>query len=413
VEVGLPNEEERLSLLQSLFGASIASPRGGKGGREGTSLTEEHLKDLAKTLSGSTGKDIRSLASVAGAAAVRRVCAEQHPGTSRAQEHIAVQKEDLDEGVKHAKKRQNRAIGAPQVPSVRWSDVGGLEDVKRAILDTVQLPLQHKALFVSGLRQRSGVLLYGPPGTGKTLLAKAVATECSLNFLSVKGPELINMYIGESEKNVREVFERARRAKPCVVFFDELDALAPARGVGGDSGGVMDRVVSQLLAELDGMQGGEPELFVMGASNRPDLIDTALLRPGRFDRLLYVGVSNDIPGRARIIQALTRKFDMADDLDLEEVSRACPPRATGADMYGLCSAAWLQAVRRHIASLPSSSQTPSNLDSMEGSDARSTKVVVTAEDFKDAVADLRPSLSEDELLKYERLRATFQGQQNG
>ncbi|KAJ1488930.1 P-loop containing nucleoside triphosphate hydrolase protein, partial [Baffinella frigidus] len=141
------------------------------------------------------------------------------------------------------------------VPNVSWDDVGGLEDVKREILDTVELPLKHPELFESGLKQRSGVLLYGPPGTGKTLLAKAVATECALSFLSVKGPELISMYIGESEKNIRQVFKRAREAAPCVIFFDELDSLAPNRGRGADSGGVMDRVVSQLLAEMDGMAG--------------------------------------------------------------------------------------------------------------------------------------------------------------
>ncbi|EIE24751.1 AAA-domain-containing protein, partial [Coccomyxa subellipsoidea C-169] len=174
------------------------------------------------------------------------------------------------------------------VPNVQWEDVGGLEDVKAAILETVDLPLRHPQLFTQGLRRRSGVLLYGPPGTGKTLMAKAVATECSLNFLSVKGPELINMYIGESERQVREVFARARRARPCVLFFDELDSLAPARGAGADSGGVMDRVVAQLLAEIDGVQGADgsssgssQDIFVIGATNRPDLLDRALMRPGR------------------------------------------------------------------------------------------------------------------------------------
>jgi peroxin-6 len=133
------------------------------------------------------------------------------------------------------------------------------------------------------MKKRSGILLYGPPGTGKTLLAKAVATSCSLNFFSVKGPELLNMYIGESEANVRRVFQRARDAKPCVIFFDELDSVAPKRGEKGDSGGVMDRIVSQLLAELDGMGqgGGTADVFVIGATNRPDLLDPALLRPGR------------------------------------------------------------------------------------------------------------------------------------
>jgi len=149
-------------------------------------------------------------------------------------------------------------------------------------LDTIDLPLKHPELFSSGLRKRSGILLYGPPGTGKTLVAKAIATTFSLNFLSVKGPELLNMYIGESEANVRRIFAKAREAQPCVIFFDELDSVAPKRGVSGDSGGVMDRIVSQLLAEIDGMNSQESgNVFVVGATNRPDLLDSALLRPGR------------------------------------------------------------------------------------------------------------------------------------
>lgn len=191
-----------------------------------------------------------------------------------------------------------QSIGVPSIPSVQWEDVGGLAEVKNEILDTIQLPLDHPELFLQGLKKRSGtsivnamplslrhtlsgVLLYGPPGTGKTLLAKAVATSCLLNFFSVKGPELLNMYIGESEANVRRVFQKARDAKPCVIFFDELDSVAPKRGNQGDSGGVMDRIVSQLLAELDGISVGAADVFVIGATNRPDLLDSALLRPGR------------------------------------------------------------------------------------------------------------------------------------
>jgi peroxin-6 len=160
------------------------------------------------------------------------------------------------------------------------------------------------------MKKRSGILFYGPPGTGKTLLAKAIATEYSLNFFSVKGPELLNMYIGESEANVRRVFQRARDARPCVVFFDELDSVAPKRGNQGDSGGVMDRIVSQLLAELDGMSGGDDGgggVFVIGATNRPDLLDPALLRPGRFDKMLYLGVSDTNDKQQTILEALTRK----------------------------------------------------------------------------------------------------------
>lgn len=167
------------------------------------------------------------------------------------------------------KPREKKKLGAPEIPKTTWSDVGGLVEAKKVIQETIELPLKHPWLFQDGMRPKAGILLYGPPGTGKTLLAKAIANECGLNFLSVKGPELINMYIGESERQVRQVFERARSARPCVLFFDELDSLAPARGSGQDSGGVMDRVVSQLLAEIDGLQDNPdgsniPDVFLVG-----------------------------------------------------------------------------------------------------------------------------------------------------
>lgn len=226
---------------------------------------------------------------------------------------------DFTTAVDAARKSFADSIGAPKIPNVSWDDVGGLTNVKDAVMETIQLPLERPELFAKGMKKRSGILFYGPPGTGKTLLAKAIATEFSLNFFSVKGPELLNMYIGESEANVRRVFQRARDARPCVVFFDELDSVAPKRGNQGDSGGVMDRIVSQLLAELDGMSGGSDDgsggsgksggsgVFVIGATNRPDLLDQALLRPGRFDKMLYLGVSDSHDKQLTILEALTRK----------------------------------------------------------------------------------------------------------
>jgi peroxin-6 len=222
---------------------------------------------------------------------------------------LGLSKQDFEVAVDAARKNFADAIGAPKIPNVTWDDVGGLNNVKEAITETIQLPLERPELFAKGMKKRSGILFYGPPGTGKTLLAKAIATEYSLNFFSVKGPELLNMYIGESEANVRRIFQRARDARPCVVFFDELDSVAPKRGNQGDSGGVMDRIVSQLLAELDGMSGGEDTggVFVIGATNRPDLLDQALLRPGRFDKMLYLGVSDTHDKQLKIMEALTRK----------------------------------------------------------------------------------------------------------
>lgn len=225
---------------------------------------------------------------------------------------IAVCKADFDIAVEAARRNFSDSIGAPRIPNVSWDDVGGLANVKSAVMETIQLPLERPELFAQGMKKRSGILFYGPPGTGKTLLAKAIATEFSLNFFSIKGPELLNMYIGESEANVRRVFQRARDARPCVVFFDELDSVAPKRGNQGDSGGVMDRIVSQLLAELDGMSEGKQGsggVFVIGATNRPDLLDPALLRPGRFDKMLYLGVSDTHEKQLTILEALTRRLD--------------------------------------------------------------------------------------------------------
>ena len=265
---------------------------------------------------------------------------------------LCITKTDFDIAVEAARKNFADAIGAPKIPNVSWDDVGGLANVKDAVMETIQLPLERPELFAKGLKKRSGILFYGPPGTGKTLLAKAIATEFSLNFFSVKGPELLNMYIGESEANVRRVFQRARDARPCVVFFDELDSVAPKRGNQGDSGGVMDRIVIQLLAELDGMSDGSGGgVFVIGATNRPDLLDQALLRPGRFDKMLYLGVSDTHEKQLTILEALTRKFVLHPEASLHRVAERLPFTYTGADLYALSSDAMLKAIMRQASAV--------------------------------------------------------------
>ncbi|KAL8192030.1 hypothetical protein R6Q57_028151 [Mikania cordata] len=373
---------------------------------------ESLAKDMVGQTSGFMPRDIRALIADASSSLVptNAISFENNDpknlGESSSDEPKPPQdiqplgKEFMSKALERSKKRNASALGTPKVPNVKWEDVGGLEEVKKSILDTVQLPLLHKDLFATGLRKRSGVLLYGPPGTGKTLLAKAVATECSLNFLSVKGPELINMYIGESEKNVRDIFQKARAARPCVIFFDELDSLAPARGASGDSGGVMDRVVSQMLAEIDGLNDSSQDLFIIGASNRPDLIDAALLRPGRFDKLLYVGVTTDPSYRERVLKALTRKFKLHEDVSLYSIAKKCPPNFTGADMYALCADAWFHAAKRQVLAADAD---PTNMKDEVDS------VVVEYEDFVTVLRELSPSLSLAELKKYEMLRDQFEG----
>ncbi|KAJ5780676.1 hypothetical protein N7457_005836 [Penicillium paradoxum] len=328
-----------------------------------------------------------------------------------------VTKADFDAAVEAARKNFADSIGAPKIPNVGWDDVGGLTNVKDALVETIQLPLERPELFAKGMKKRSGILFYGPPGTGKTLLAKAIATEFSLNFFSVKGPELLNMYIGESEANVRRVFQRARDARPCVVFFDELDSVAPKRGNQGDSGGVMDRIVSQLLAELDGMNGGEENsggVFVIGATNRPDLLDTALLRPGRFDKMLYLGVSDTHRKQATILEALTRKFALHPEVSLDRVAEQLPLTYTGADLYALCSDAMLKAITRKATAVDEKIKTLPNgpVSTAWFFDHLATKedvnVMVMEEDFLSAQGELVPSVSAKELEHFERIRQTFE-----
>ncbi|KAK3143703.1 hypothetical protein QOZ80_4AG0303840 [Eleusine coracana subsp. coracana] len=400
------NEEQRNKLIsETLQGIAPVTDN---------TVDDKFVKDLAAQTSGFMPRDILALVADAGVSFAYKVAAgidgkevskhekvlqESSSATQNEEKHFC--KEDILSSLERAKKRNRAALGTPKVPNVKWEDVGGLEEVKKVILDTIQLPLMYKHLFSSKIRKRSGVLLYGPPGTGKTLLAKAVATECSLNFLSVKGPELINMYVGESEKNVRDIFEKARSARPCVIFFDELDSLAPARGSSSDSGGVMDRVVSQLLVEIDGLSDNSQDLFIIGATNRPDLLDSALLRPGRFDKLLYVGVNTDPSYRERILKAQTRKYKLHDNVSLLSVAQRCPPNFTGADIYALCADAWFHAAKRSVQVLET--------DPSRNKEASADEVIVEIDDFMMVLGDISPSLSLEELQNYERLRQKIEG----
>ncbi|RHZ72519.1 hypothetical protein Glove_242g90 [Diversispora epigaea] len=410
-----PDEPTRLAILEHLT-------------REIPIAPDVSLSSLATQTAALVAKDLLDLVARAGFVAHERVKKSLIETNKSLKDSdlvyagIALTADDFNEALTKARSSYSDSIGAPKIPNVTWDDVGGLASIKDDILDTIQLPLEHPELFATGMKKRSGILLYGPPGTGKTLLAKAVATSCSLNFFSVKGPELLNMYIGESEANVRRVFQRARDAKPCVIFFDELDSVAPKRGEKGDSGGVMDRIVSQLLAELDGMGqgGGAADVFVIGATNRPDLLDPALLRPGRFDKLLYLGVSEDHDTQLNIIQALTRKFRLHPSLDLRSVAEKCQLNYTGADFYALCSDAVLKAMSRTAEKVeakvvqlnlnpkpnlpqPVTSQYYLNhLASLED-----TLVEVTQEDFEKALRELVPSVSEKELEYYRTVQMRF------
>ncbi|KZT28626.1 AAA-domain-containing protein [Neolentinus lepideus HHB14362 ss-1] len=413
VDFEAPDETSRLELINSLVAQLPYSP-------------DISLKDIAKNTAAFVANDIVDLILSSKISAIQRVKEEKSSSTMSELllllAGLQMSAEDLNTAIAKARAAYSESIGTPKIPNVTWDDVGGLVSVKTEILETIQLPLEHPDLFAGGLKKRSGILLYGPPGTGKTLLAKAVATSCSLNFFSVKGPELLNMYIGESEANVRRVFQQARDAKPCVIFFDELDSVAPKRGNHGDSGGVMDRIVSQLLAELDGISGdGSTDLFVIGATNRPDLLEPALLRPGRFDRLIYLSVSTTHDAQLDIMKALTRNFKLHPSLDLRSVAEQCPFTYTGADFYALCSDAMLNAMSRKAGELDAKiavlNQSPSSGDQpypltpqyylAEMAQPEDIEVVVMPEDFDKALRSLVPSVSQSEMDHYQRVQSRF------
>nr|XP_034818000.1 peroxisome biogenesis factor 6 isoform X2 [Pan paniscus] len=387
LEVPALSEGQRLSILRAL---TAHLPLG----------QEVNLAQLARRCAGFVVGDLYALLTHSSRAACTRIKNSGLAGGLTEEDEgelcaagFPLLAEDFGQALEQLQTAHSQAVGAPKIPSVSWHDVGGLQEVKKEILETIQLPLEHPELLSLGLR-RSGLLLHGPPGTGKTLLAKAVATECSLTFLSVKGPELINMYVGQSEENVQEVFARARAAAPCIIFFDELDSLAPSRGRSGDSGGVMDRVVSQLLAELDGLHSTQ-DVFVIGATNRPDLLDPALLRPGRFDKLVFVGANEDRASQLRVLSAITRKFKLEPSVSLVNVLDCCPPQLTGADLYSLCSDAMTAALKRRVHDLE------------EGLEPGSSALMLTMEDLLQAAARLQPSVSEQELLRYKRIQRKF------
>jgi transitional endoplasmic reticulum ATPase len=308
------------------------------------------LRKLAEMTYGYTGADIAALAKEAAMRALRRaiqsglVDLNQPSIPAESLEKIKVTMQDFLDAMRDIVPSALREIHI-EVPKVRWKDVGGLEDVKQELREAVEWPLKYPEKFRKfGLRPPKGILLFGPPGTGKTLLAKAVATESGANFIAVRGPEIFSKWVGESEKMVREIFQKARMAAPTVVFIDEIDALASARGLGADSF-VSERVVAQLLAEMDGIKTLE-NVVVIGATNRPDLVDPALLRPGRFDRIIYVPPP-DFRARLEIFMIHTRNVPLAKDVDLEELARRTEGYS-GADIELVVREATFLALREDI-----------------------------------------------------------------
>ncbi|KAJ0173570.1 hypothetical protein K1T71_010719 [Dendrolimus kikuchii] len=312
-----------------------------------------------------------------------------------------VREEDFDSALEFIRALQSQHLDAPKIPKVYWDDIGGLENLKRELLKTIEFPIKYPHLFKNSSLKRSGILLYGPPGCGKTLVAKAVSTELNVSFLSVKGPELLNMYIGQSEENVRKVFESARASSPCIVFLDELDALAPRRGAAGDSGGAADRVVSQLLAEIDGVASTDADttsfVFIMGATNRPDLLEQSLLRPGRLDKLIYVGPYCGRHQKTSVLKALCNNYTLRPEVNLDAVSEALPEKCTGADLLQVVSTARAAAVRKLVANL--------NAGLVKESELSPDSVILGVSEMWQGVEAFRPSVTDEELAYYESVQS--------
>ncbi|WP_312912474.1 CDC48 family AAA ATPase [Natronosalvus caseinilyticus] len=336
IEIGVPDRVGREEILRIHT--------------RGMPLTEDvDLDQYAENTHGFVGADLENLARESAMRALRRVRPELDLDAETIDadvlEAIEVTNDDVRAALKGIEPSALREVFV-EVPDVSWSDVGGLDDAKQRLQETVQWPLEHSDAYERvGLEPAKGVLLYGPPGTGKTLLAKAVASEAQSNFISIKGPELLNKYVGESEKGVREVFSKARENAPTVVFFDEIDSIATERGRGVGESNVGERVVSQLLTELDGLEELE-DVVVVATTNRPDLIDEALLRPGRLDRHVEVSEPDDDARRA-IFEIHTRDKPLAEDVDLETLTERTEGYV-GADVEALCREAATIAVREYV-----------------------------------------------------------------
>jgi transitional endoplasmic reticulum ATPase len=366
IVIGVPDRDGRKEILQiHTRGMPLAK--------------DVDLDALANVTHGFVGADLEAICKEAAMSALRRILPEikleEKVIPPEVLEKLQVTKEDFDNALKMVEPSAMREV-LIEVPDVRWDDIGGLKDVKQELREAVEWPLKHPDAFKRmGIEPPRGILLYGPPGTGKTLLARAVATESEANFIAVKGPEMLSKWVGESERAVRETFRKARMAAPAIIFFDEIDAVVPRRGSGIGDSHVTERVISQLLTELDGLEKLE-NIVVIAATNRPDLIDSALLRPGRFDRLVLVPAPDE-EARLEIFKIHTRGMPLAKDVDLAKLAAETEGYA-GSDIAALCREAAMLVLRKDI----------------KGKEVR-------MEHFRKAMEKVKPSITEDIKKSYE------------
>ncbi|KAA2283033.1 MAG: CDC48 family AAA ATPase [Candidatus Nitrosocosmicus sp.] len=384
IEIGVPNRDGRLEVLQIHT--------------RGMPLDKDvNLEKLADISHGFVGADLQALAKEAAMRALRRVLPDINLSSESIPldtlRKIIVTMQDFMDVIKETEPSAMREVFV-EVPDIKWQDIGGLSSIKQELQEAVEWPLKYLGVFTyADATPPKGILLYGPPGTGKTLMAKAAANESEANFISIKGPELLSKWVGESEKGVREVFRKARTAAPCIIFFDELDAIAPTRGGNHGDSHVTERVISQFLTEMDGLEI-LTNVVVIAATNRPDIIDPALLRPGRFDRILYVPPP-DRESRLQIIKIHTKRKPLAENVNLEELADKTEGY-TGADIASLASAAVMLSLREHIAKYPDSKEAEKNTSDLK----------ITMKNFEDAMKKIRP-LSSQELEMYKNVASRF------
>merc|ERR1711871_1344163 len=381
IDIGVPDEVGRLECLRIHT--------------KNMKLSEDvDLEEVSKQTHGHVGADLAQLCTEAAMQTIREkmdvIDLEDDEIDAEVLDSMAVSMENFRYAMQTSNPSALRET-CVETPDVTWDDIGGLEKVKRELQETIQYPIEHPDKYkFFGMNPSKGVLFYGPPGCGKTLLAKAIANECASNFISIKGPELLTMWFGESEGNVREVFDKARQAAPCVLFFDELDSIASARGGNsGDGGGAGDRVINQMLTEMDGINS-KKSVFIIGATNRPDIIDPAIIRPGRLDQLVYIPLPDEA-SRANILASALRKSPVAEDVDLGFLARATNGYS-GADLTEICQRAVKFAIR----------------ESIEKEIQREEEMAQAADEGMDEDADLEPAVPEitrahfEEAMKYAR-----------
>jgi len=384
IEIGVPNKQGRFEILQIHT-------------RNMPLAEDVDLEKIASITHGFVGADLAALCKEAAMRALRRILPEidfeKDTIPAELLNKITVTMNDFMEALKDVEPSAMREV-LVEVPDVKWDDIGGLHDVKLELQETVEWPLKYPEVFEHmDARPPKGILLYGPPGTGKTLLAKAVANESEANFISIKGPEVLSKWVGESERAIREVFRRAKQAAPSIIFFDEIDAIAPIRGGGYGDSGVTERVISQLLTEMDGIEELRG-VVVIAATNRPDIVDPALLRPGRFDKLLYVPLP-DFDARKEILKIHLRKKPLAEDIDVDELARRTEGY-TGADLAAICNTAVMLAIREHIMGNKGADKTGEKLRELK----------VYRRHFEEALKKVKP-MSQRELEMYKRISEEF------